>query len=136
MPRLDALARVSPAPLLAPRTGTNVVEHGAQPGRRKTDPGVGRSVVHANLVAEFVDDPAAREHDMANVTIALVGLTRAEGPLVASAEHDRGILEIQEREADTIDRSAGSAVGAVVQDEPVGVENSDSIMPRLCGTRG
>ncbi len=55
---------------------------------------------------------------MVNVTMDLVGLTRAEGPLVASAEHDRGVLEIQEREADTIDRSAGSEVGAVVQDEP------------------
>jgi len=28
-------------------------------------------VIRANLIAEFVDDPGARDHDMVNVTRAL-----------------------------------------------------------------
>ncbi|HEY5275083.1 MAG TPA: hypothetical protein VIK38_00855 [Coriobacteriia bacterium] len=60
-----------PGAVAAAWAGTNVVEHSAQPGRRKTDPGVGRSVIRANLIAEFVDDPGARDHDMVNVTRAL-----------------------------------------------------------------
>jgi Isochorismatase family len=49
-----------PGAVAAAWAGTNVVEHSAQPGRRKADPGVGRSVIHANLIADFVADPAAR----------------------------------------------------------------------------
>ena len=44
---------------------------------------VGGAVVEQDLVTLGVDHPAAREHDLVDVALALVPLVRPEGPFVA-----------------------------------------------------
>ena len=109
---------VGEPPTIRLGAGPDVRDDIGQPRGRDGDARVRGAVVDPELVRRRVVDPAAREDDTRDIAGLLVRLDWPHDPPVAPVEDDPWILEVEEGEADPVDRAARRVVDAVVEDEP------------------
>ena len=69
-------------------------------------------------VRRLVDEPAAREHDLGDVALALVRSARAEHPALTATEETRRLVGRGQREPHPVDRPGRRQVHAVIEDQP------------------
>ena len=87
-------------------------------GGRETDRGVGGSVVEAQFARLLIVDEPARKDRVRHVAAAFVGLERPEHPVRRATEDSGGLLEIEQRETEPVDRARHCLFHAVVDQQP------------------
>src|SRR5205085_310229 len=82
----------------------------------QSDARIGGAIVQAQLT--IAGKCATRKDNVGNIAGDLVAFTRADHPFVPSVEDTPRIVQVQQRQPNTIERSGGRLPHAVVDDEP------------------
>ncbi len=84
--------------------------------RCEPDACVGSPVVEAYLVIH--QGPAARKNDVPHIAKPLICLTGREEPFAGALQHPTWVLEVEERESQTLDGARRRSPHTVIHDEP------------------
>src|SRR5207247_425040 len=80
--------------------------------------GIRRTIVHAYLAALRVMSDPAREHHIADITDALIGLLRSKDPFIATPDDATGLLQVEQGQPQAIETSPWRIAYPMINDKP------------------
>src|SRR6266446_9401579 len=85
---------------------------------QETHAGICRPIIQAQFIRSTIEHGAAREDDIRNITRDLIGCAWTNYPLVTAAQDPPRVLEVEQGQADPVNRTSWRIAHAVVNDQP------------------
>ena len=95
-----------------------IVEQVGQSCRRERQAGVGAAVVEPDHAGGFVEDSATGKDDAIDGSMTLVGHLRSEDPFVAALQHPPGLVEVEQRQTQSVEAAGERVPDALVEEQP------------------